>query len=56
VGKRGLLTDEIHFKNPLIFLDWHIIQFDISNMTSMASGYIMVNETQLRATHTPKLP
>ena len=56
VRKRGISTDKIHLLNPLTFLDLHIIQFAISNMTSLAGGYIMVNETQLRATHTPKLP
>ena len=48
--KRGLLIDEIHLLNPLTFLDLHIIQFATSNMTSLASGHIMVDET-----HTPKL-
>ena len=46
VRKRELLIDKIHLLNPLKFLYLHIIQFAISNIISLASGYIMINETQ----------
>ena len=46
VRRRRLLTDKINLLNPLKFLYLYIIQFAISNITFLASGYIMVNETQ----------